>query len=135
MHRATPADRSWRRLGHALVAVVVAASAFIVGPSAPEAQAAPNPCNLPGGKYLCKKALDGVVWADKNVPGLHEAGSAVGSAIDTASDVADFATDPLGYIEGKLRGGTKALFEAFGEELTGKKPGAPKKIQKSKRQR
>ncbi|MGW6145749.1 hypothetical protein ACWFR4_48415, partial [Streptomyces sp. NPDC055140] len=79
MLRATQAELT-RRLAPALVAVALAASALILGPSAPTAQAAPNPCNLPGGKYLCKKAIDGIVWADKNVPGLHEAGKAVDSA-------------------------------------------------------
>jgi hypothetical protein len=127
MLRVTQAELPWRRLGPAVVAITLAASAFVVGPSAPKAQALPNPCNLPGGKYLCDKAVDGVIWADKN--------TAIFDAARTVNSVADFATDPFGYIEGKLRGGTKGMFEAFGEELTGKKASAPKKLQKSKNQR
>jgi hypothetical protein len=97
---------------------VLTVSALVVGPSAPRAHAAPNPCNLPGGDYLCKKAVEGTIWLDENTP-LFDTARKVDSAID-------FATDPLGYMENKLRGGTKGMFEAFGEELTGRKPSAPK---------
>lgn len=125
MLRATPAELSWRRLGPALVAIALTVSALIVGPSAPKAHAVPNPCNLPGGEYLCKKAAEGTVWLDENTP-IFDAARKVDSAVDTVSSAADFASDPLGYMENKLRGGTKGMFEAFGEELTGKKPSAPK---------
>lgn len=129
MLRATQAELSWRRLGPALVAIVLAASAFVVGPSAPEAQAVPNPCNLPGGEYLCKKAVQGTVWLDENTP-LFDVARKVDSAADAVSSAADFASDPFGYIESKVRGGTKGMFSAFGEELTGKKVDEPKKDEK-----
>ncbi|WP_331732840.1 hypothetical protein OG613_48760 (plasmid) [Streptomyces sp. NBC_00015] len=131
MLRATPAELSWRRLGPALVAIVLTASAFVVGPSAPEAQALPNPCNLPGGEYLCKKAVQGTIWLDENTP-LLDAARKVDSAADAVSSAADFASDPFGYIEAKVRGGTQGMFDAFGEELTGKRPSAPKNGVKGK---
>ncbi|MCZ1012280.1 hypothetical protein O1L68_41980 [Streptomyces lydicus] len=106
-----------------------AASVVVAGPAAPKAQAdAPswiNPCNASGGKYLCKKAEEGAKWLyDKS--GLH-------GAVDTVGEAADFASDPLGYMEQKLRKGTKDMFEAFGEELTGKKPSAPKNGRKNEK--
>ena len=122
------ADFARRCMAQGVVASMFAAFLVVVGPATTTAQAAPNPCNLPGGHYVCKKAVDGAEWIDENVPGVHEAGEAIDSAIDTAGSVVDFASDPLGYLEGKLRDGTKGMFSAFGEERTGKKPSAPKRI-------
>ncbi|MFH8257629.1 hypothetical protein [Streptomyces roseolus] len=111
-----------RRAVAAVIGAVFLAWLVFFGPSVPRAQALPNLCNLPGGTYLCEKAIEGAVWADKNVPGLHEAGEAVNSVVETVDDAIDFASDPLGYMEQKLRSGTKSMFGAFGEELTGKNP-------------
>lgn len=119
MLRAIQADSAGRRMAQGLVAAMFAASIVVVGPSAPKAQAIPsglNPCNAPGGKYVCDKAKQGAEWL------YNESGAA--SVVDAAGQTADFATDPLGYIEQKLSDGTKGMFEAFGEELTGKKPSA-----------
>ncbi|MEU5242394.1 hypothetical protein ACH4UR_37465 [Streptomyces lydicus] len=111
-----------RRIAKGLVAAMFAASIVVAGPAAPKAQADMpgwlNPCNSSGGRYLCNKAKEGAKWLyDKS--GLHD-------AVDTVSETADFASDPLGYMEQKLRSGTQSMFSAFGEELTGKKPSAPK---------
>ncbi|MFD8897594.1 hypothetical protein [Streptomyces ardesiacus] len=56
---------------------------------------------------------------------MFDAAKSIDSAID-------FASDPLGYLEQKLRSGTKGMFSAFGEELTGKKPAEPKGDKKGK---
>ncbi|MFE8941147.1 hypothetical protein ACFYNX_27195 [Streptomyces sp. NPDC007872] len=123
MLRATQADTFRRRAAQALVTVMLAISAVVAGPAAPQARADvtvpdwANPCNAPGGKYLCDKAKEGAEWLYEN-SGAKSLANGVGS-------VADFTSDPFGYIEGKLRGGTKGMFEAFGEELTGKKPSVP----------
>ncbi|MFI5864601.1 hypothetical protein [Streptomyces sp. NPDC051546] len=99
-----------------------AASLVVAGPAAPEAHAVPgwaNPCNLPGGKTVCKKATDGAKWLyDK---------SGADSLVEGVGEAIDFASDPLGYMEQKVRAGTKSMFGAFGEELTGKNPNEPKK--------
>ncbi|MFF8618640.1 hypothetical protein [Streptomyces sp. NPDC015350] len=116
------ADFARRRLAQGLVAVMFAASLVVAGPAAPKAHAIPgwaNPCNLPGGKTVCKKAADGAKWLyDK---------SGADSLVEGMSEAIDFASDPLGYMEQKVRSGAKGMFSAFGEELTGKKPGKPKK--------
>ncbi|MFD6465391.1 hypothetical protein [Streptomyces goshikiensis] len=123
MLRATQADMFRRRAAQALVTAALAASVLVAGPAAPQARADvkvpewANPCNAPGGRYLCDKARKGGEWLYEN-SGAKDVVDGVGSAVD-------FASDPFGYIEGKLRGGTKGMFEAFGEELTGKKPSAP----------
>ncbi|MET7489838.1 hypothetical protein [Streptomyces sp. NPDC005538] len=110
------ADFVRRRMAQGLVAAMFAASIVVAGPAAPEAQAIPgwsNPCNLPGGKTVCDKAEDGAKWLyDK---------SGADSVVDGVSGAVDFASDPLGYLEQKLRSGTKGMFSAFGEELAGKK--------------
>ncbi|MFE0774142.1 hypothetical protein [Streptomyces sp. NPDC058861] len=115
---------------------MLAVSVLLAGPAVPQARAdvkVPgwvNPCNAPGGKYLCDKAKKGGEW-------LYENSGAKG-LVDGVGSVVDFGSDPFGYIEGKLRGGTKGMFEAFGEELTGKKSSAtaggdkPKKDEKVK---
>ncbi|WP_440580935.1 hypothetical protein [Streptomyces sp. PT19] len=105
------------RIGPAVAALAITVATTVVGPAASQAKALPNPCNLPGGKYVCKKAAQGVIWADENTAVL-DAAKSIDSAID-------FASDPLGYLEVKLRSGTKGMFSAFGEELTGKKPTEP----------
>ncbi|MER5372588.1 hypothetical protein [Streptomyces sp. NPDC002553] len=97
-----------RRMAQGLAAAMFAASLVVTAPAAPQAQALSfNPCNAPGGKWVCDKAEAGAKWLYDN-------------------SGADFASDPLGYMEQKLRSGTKGMFAAFGEELTGKKSTAPK---------
>ena len=104
-----------------------AACIVVAGPAAPEAQASEvsgllNPCNAPGGKAVCEKADEGAKWLyDK---------SGADSVVEGVGEAVDFASDPLGYLEQKLRSGTKDMFSAFGEELTGKKPSAPKNGEK-----
>ncbi|RNG32190.1 hypothetical protein [Streptomyces botrytidirepellens] len=121
------ADFARRRIAQGLVAAMFAASIVVASPAAPKAQAAPgwvNPCNLPGGKTVCNKAKEGAKWAyDK---------SGADYVVDRVNETIDFASDPLGYMEQKLRSGTKGMFSAFGEELTGKKPSEPKKGKKGK---
>ncbi|MGP3951256.1 hypothetical protein [Streptomyces sp. 7N604] len=121
------ADYVRRWLAQGLVAALLSASFIVAGPAAPKAHAVDwddfNPCNLPGGGVACKKAEEGSKWLYENSP--------VKGAVETTAEVVDFATDPLGYIESKLRAGTKGMFEAFGEELTGKKPSAPKNGRKT----
>lgn len=115
------ADFVRRRMAQGLVAAMFAASIIVAGPVAPQAHAdiSLNPCNAPGGKYVCDKAEEGAKWLyDK---------SGADSVVDGVSGAVDFASDPLGYLEQKLRSGTKGMFSAFGEELTGKKPSEPKK--------
>lgn len=64
---------------------------------------------------MCDKVEEGAKWLyDK---------SGADSAVEGATAAVDFATDPLGYFESKLRAGTRKMFESFSEELTGKKPG------------
>ncbi|GAA2720394.1 MULTISPECIES: hypothetical protein [Streptomyces] len=121
------ADFVRRRMAQGLVAAMFAASLVVAGPAAPKAHADiipswANPCNLPGGKTVCKKASDGA----KSL--YHKSGA--DSLVDGVSDVVNFASDPLGYLEQKLRAGTKGMFSAFGEELTGKKVGEPEKGKK-----
>jgi hypothetical protein len=119
------ADFVRRRMAQGLVAAMFAASLVVAGPAALKAHAIPgwaNPCNLPGGKLACKKAESGAKWLyDK---------SGADSVVDGVSEAVDFASDPLGYMEQKLRAGTKGMFSAFGEELTGKKVGEPEKGKK-----
>ncbi|MER7194808.1 hypothetical protein [Streptomyces flaveolus] len=116
------ADLARRWVTQGIVAVLFAASMVVAGPAAPEAQAldAPgwlNPCNLPGGAPVCKKADEGAMWLyDK---------SGADSVVSGVSEAVDFASDPLGYLEQKLRSGTQGMFSAFGEELTGTKPPEP----------
>lgn len=121
------ADFARRRLAQGLIATLFAASIVVASPGIPKAHAIPgwvNPCNLPGGKTVCDKASEGVNWIyDK---------SGADSVVEGVSDAIDFASDPLGYMEQKLRAGTEGMFSAFGEELTGKKPEAPKNGMKSK---
>ncbi|MGW6202185.1 hypothetical protein ACWF9B_00810 [Streptomyces sp. NPDC055089] len=116
------ADFVRRRMAQGLVAAMFAASLVAADPAAPKAHATPgwaNPCNLPGGKTVCEKASDGAKWIyDK---------SGADSVVEGVGDAIDFASDPLGYMEQKLRAGTKSMFGAFGEELTGKNPTAPEK--------
>ncbi|MFH0246079.1 hypothetical protein ACGRHY_27515 [Streptomyces sp. HK10] len=119
------ADLVRRRMAQGIAAAVFAASIVVAGPAAPQAHADVkipgwiNPCNLPGGKTACKKAEEGAKWIyDK---------SGADSVVEGVSEAVDFASDPLGYLEQKLRSGTKSMFGAFGEELTGKNPNEPKK--------
>ncbi|MFD7954261.1 hypothetical protein ACFV4X_12270 [Streptomyces ardesiacus] len=111
-----------RRVAQGLVAAMFASLLVVAGPAAPKAQAIPgwaNPCNLPGGKTVCDKVEDGAKWVyDK---------SGADSLVEGVGEAIDFASDPLGYMEQKLRAGTKSMFGAFGEELTGKNPNEPKK--------
>lgn len=73
---------------------------------------------------MCDKAEQGAKWIyDK---------SGADSVVDGVSSAVDFASDPLGYLEQKLRSGTKGVFAAFGEELTGKKPADPADDKKGK---
>ncbi|MEV6676279.1 hypothetical protein AB0N09_05335 [Streptomyces erythrochromogenes] len=122
MLRATQADTLRRQAAQVLITAMLAASVVVAGPAAPQARAADvpdwvNPCNAPGGKYLCDKAKEGATWIYEN--------SGAKGVVDGVSSAVDFASDPFGYIEGKLRSGTKGMFDAFGEELTGKKPSDP----------
>lgn len=121
------ADFVRRRMAQGLVAAMFATSLVVAGPAAPKAHAIPgwvNPCNLPGGKTVCDKASDGAKWLyDK---------SGTDSIVEGVGEAIDFASDPLGYLEQKLRSGTKSMFGAFGQELTGKDPNAPKKGKKGK---
>jgi hypothetical protein len=119
-----------RRAAQGLVAAMFAASIVVAGPAAPQAHAdveVPgwlNPCNVPGGKAVCEKAEEGAkLLYDK---------SGADSVVEGVSAAVDFASDPLGYLEQKLRSGTKGMFSAFGEELTGEKPTAPKDDKTSK---
>lgn len=120
-----PADAVRRRMAQGLAAALFAGSVVVAGPAVSQAQAAPpvpdwlNPCNAPGGKVACDKAEKGARWIVEN-------SGAIG-AVETVTTAVDFATDPLGYLEGKLRAGTKGMFDAFGEQLTGKKPSEPGK--------
>ncbi|MEU3640933.1 hypothetical protein AB0H23_32505 [Streptomyces albogriseolus] len=119
------ADFVRRRMAQGLVAAMFAASLVVVGPTAPKAHAIPgwaNPCNLPGGKTVCEKASDGAMWLYEN--------SATDDLVIGVAKSIDFASDPLGYMEQKLRAGTKGMFSAFGEELTGKKVEDPEKGEK-----
>ncbi|MDI9889481.1 hypothetical protein QMZ92_35570 [Streptomyces sp. HNM0645] len=118
------ADFLRRRMAQGVVAAMFAVSIVVAGPAAPKAHADNdlpvwlNPCNAPGGKMVCEKADEGAKWLyDK---------SGADSVVEGVSEAIDFASDPLGYLEQKLRSGTKSMFGAFGEELTGKKPTAPK---------
>lgn len=118
------ADFVRRRMAQGIVAAMFAASIVVAGPAVHQAHADSkvpgwiNPCNLPGGKTACKKAEEGAKWIyDK---------SGADSVVEGMNKAVDFASDPLGYLEQKLRSGTKSMFGAFGEELTGKKPAAPK---------
>ncbi|MFB6984523.1 hypothetical protein [Streptomyces sp. NPDC056304] len=111
------ADFARRRMVQGIVAAMVASSIVVAGPAAPQAHAgvsnSVNPCNAPGGKWVCDKAEKGTKWLyDK---------SGAESVVEGASAAVDFATDPLGYFESKLRSGTRKMFESFGEKLTGKK--------------
>ncbi|MFD6329176.1 hypothetical protein ACFWGI_06305 [Streptomyces niveus] len=115
------ADLARRRMTQALVAVMFAAFVLIAGPGTPKAHAIPNPCNAPGGKYVCDKAMKGAEVVLEN---------SGGSLVEGVTEAADFATDPLGYLEKKLRSGTEEMFSSFGEALTGKKASAPKKDEK-----
>lgn len=122
------ADFARRRMAQGLVAAMFAASLVVAGPAAPEARADVdvsswlNPCNAPGGKAVCEKAKEGAKWLyDK---------SGADSVVEGVSEAADFASDPLGHLEQKLRSGAKGMFSAFGEELTGKKPPEPKNDKK-----
>ncbi|MGZ2358456.1 hypothetical protein LRE75_17420 [Streptomyces sp. 372A] len=122
------ADFVRRRLAQGLVAALFSACLVVAGPAAPKAHAGLpdpdwlNPCNLPGGKTVCKKASDGAKWLyDK---------SGADSIVDGVGSAIDFASDPLGYMEQKLRAGAEGMFGAFGEELTGKNPNAPQKGKK-----
>ncbi|MFE9250840.1 hypothetical protein [Streptomyces sp. NPDC007088] len=116
------AECARRRTVQVLVAALFAVSLIFAGPAAPKAQALPgpgwlNPCNAPGGKTVCDKAEQGAKWLyDK---------SGADSVVNDVNSAVDFASDPLGYLEQKLRSGTKGMFAAFGEELTGKKPADP----------
>ncbi|MFE7332548.1 hypothetical protein ACFU8W_48470 [Streptomyces sp. NPDC057565] len=125
------ADVVRRRVAEGLAAVLIAASFVVASPVAPQAEADAGwltPCNAPGGKYVCDKAEKGAKWLyDK---------SGTDSLVDGVVTAADFATDPLGYIEGKVRAGAQGLFQAFGEELTGEKippPGSKSKTAEPKR--
>jgi len=119
-----------RQIAQGLTTIICAASIVVAGPAAPKAEAIDipgwaNPCNAPGGKYVCEISEKGSRWLYGN--------SGAKSVVDGVSKAVDFASDPLGYIEQKLRGGTKGMFEAFGEELTGKKsPDPADKPKKSK---
>ncbi|WP_331726237.1 hypothetical protein [Streptomyces sp. NBC_00470] len=116
------ADVFRRRVAQGLVTALFAISLVTAGPAAPQAQALPNPCNLPGGKYVCGAAKAGANLID--------------SADNIASGVShavDFASDPFGYIEQKVRAGAQKLFTAFGEELTGKKPSEWKGVKKQQK--
>ncbi|MFF9157613.1 hypothetical protein ACF1AB_35940 [Streptomyces sp. NPDC014846] len=108
------ADFARRRLSQGLATALIAVSAIVAGPTAGKAEAfGPSICDLPGGKYACKKADEGLKWMyDK---------SGADTLVDGASEAIDFATDPLGYMANHMRGGAQALFNSFGEELTGKK--------------
>ncbi|MFI9772757.1 hypothetical protein ACIHJG_38855 [Streptomyces sp. NPDC052415] len=117
-------------MAQGLVSTMFAASIVVAGPAAPPAHAdvdGPgwlNPCNAPGGKTVCEKAEEGAKWLyDK---------SGADSVVEGVTEAVDFASDPLGYLEQKLRSGTKGMFSAFGEELTGKKPPEPKDGKKGK---
>jgi hypothetical protein len=116
-------DFAQRRLAEGVAVVLFTVSLAIAGPAAPRAHAdvgVPgwlNPCNAPGGKAVCDKAEEGAKWLyDK---------SGADSVVAGVGQAADFASDPLGYLEQKLRAGSKGMFSAFGEELTGKKPPDP----------
>ncbi|OEJ22993.1 hypothetical protein AR457_37975 [Streptomyces agglomeratus] len=124
------ADFARRRMAQGLVAAMFAASLVVAGPAVPEARADVddpslswlNPCNTPGGKMVCEKAEEGAKWLyDK---------SGADSVVEGVSETVDFASDPLGHLEQKLRSGAKGMFLAFGEELTGKKPSEPKNDKK-----
>jgi len=109
------------RIAQSMVAALFTACLAVAGPAAPKAQADDglgllSPCNLPGGKLVCDTAEKGSKWLK----------SGADTVVDTASGAIDFATDPLGYLEEKLRSGTRGMFSAFGEELTGKQPSSPK---------
>lgn len=108
------ADLARRRFAQVLVTALFAASVIVAGPAAPKAHAFPNPCNAPGGRYVCGKAAEGAALVLDN------------SVTGSITDAVDFATDPLGYLEQKIRSGTEGMFSSFGEALTGKKPSAPK---------
>jgi hypothetical protein len=116
-----PAEGALRRTAQVLVAALFTASIVVAGPAAPKAAAGPgswlNPCNAPGGSYVCDKAEKGAKYLyDK---------SGADSVVNSVKGAADFATDPFGYIEDKIQGGTQQLFQAFGQELTGKNPESP----------
>ncbi|MET9107617.1 hypothetical protein [Streptomyces zhihengii] len=118
------ADLVRRRMAQGIAATLFAASVVVAGPGSPQAHAEAevpawiNPCNLPGGKTACKKVEEGAKWIyDK---------SGADSVVTGVSEAVDFASDPLGYLEQKLRSGTRSMFGAFGEELTGKNPAASK---------
>lgn len=113
------AESARRRVAQVLVTAVFAGSLVVAGQAAPEAHADPgpgswlNPCNAPGGKWVCDKAADGAKWVyDK-------------SGADSFVEAVDFGSDPLGYLEQKVRAGTEGFFDAFGEELIGKRPDSP----------
>jgi hypothetical protein len=120
------ADSLRHRLTQGLAAILFAACILLAGPAVPRAHAdVPdwlNPCNLPGGTTVCKKSMQGSLWMLEN--------TAVGDVATGVSTVVDFASDPLGYLEQKLRSGAKGMFSAFGEELTGKEPPEEKAIKK-----
>ncbi|MFD7861537.1 hypothetical protein [Streptomyces sp. NPDC059783] len=115
-------DDEMGRIKRGVLAAVLAILLVVAIPVGPRAHAAPswvNPCNLPGGSTVCDKVKDGTKLIYDIACACSLAGS-VGEAIN-------FATDPLGYMEQKLRSGAKSMFGAFGEELTGKNPNKPKK--------
>ncbi|MER5891208.1 hypothetical protein ABT160_46000 [Streptomyces sp. NPDC001941] len=113
------AESLLKRLAPVLAAVVFATVFVVAGPNPPRAEALPNPCNLSGGRAICGKVEEGAKW-------LYEK-SGTGSLVEGVSEAVDFASDPLGYMEQKLRQGTKSMFGAFGEELTGKNPNESEK--------
>lgn len=118
MPRAMQAEAVRRGVARVVVAAMVAALAAVAGPVTPKAEAADlNPCNLPGGKQVCDTV-------EKGAKLVYE-GSGAKSLVEGVEGAMDFASDPLGYIEQKLRRGTQGMFEAFGEALTGKKPPTP----------
>lgn len=110
-----PANSLSRLAARVVLVLILAATARVAAPS-PAAHADGwdtfNPCNLPGGAYACQKVEEGSKW-------LYKASGAE-SVVNSASSAIDFATDPLGYIDERLRTGFQGLFKAFGEELTGK---------------
>jgi len=115
MPRRMQAD-AMRRLSQVLAAAVFSTLLLIAWPVAPAAHAdGYNPCDLPGGAYVCQKVEQGSKSLYEN--------SGAKAVVDSASSAVDFATDPLGYIEDKLRNGTKGMFQAFGQELIGQDRG------------
>jgi hypothetical protein len=119
------AESGRRWLARGVVAALFSTVLVAAPPAPPKAHAVPNPCNLPGGDTACEMAGKSAKWVAENVPGAKSAGEAANGVVDGVGEAVDFASDPLGYLEQKLRSGTKGMFSAFGEELTGKKPKDP----------